>query len=108
MTGGADVRDTENRRRSFRPRVCFSGWIPKVRTLGLEFGPKKRADVGVGPCGAWIRRWLEVRLGGLGGQFLPIRDRSLACSEVPEMRGLQHALLILAAQPPQQVTSAER
>ena len=29
-----EVRDTEAMRRSFRTRGCFSGWVPRVGTLG--------------------------------------------------------------------------
>ena len=31
---GVDIRDTQVMRRSFRTRVSFSGWIPRVGTLG--------------------------------------------------------------------------
>ena len=38
---GAAVRDTKNMRRSFRTRVCFDGWIPRVGTLGWYAMPRQ-------------------------------------------------------------------
>ena len=41
---GAEVRGTQPMRRSFRTRGCFSGWIPRVGTLGWYAMPLQGMD----------------------------------------------------------------
>ena len=42
VTSQKTFRDTETMRRSFRTRVCFSGGIPRVGTLGWYAMPRQR------------------------------------------------------------------
>ena len=39
--GGVEAQDTRPMRRSFRTRVSFSGWIPRVGTLGWYAMPRQ-------------------------------------------------------------------
>ena len=43
---GGDVQDTEIMRRSFRTRVSFSGWIPRVGTLGWNAMARQGTGLG--------------------------------------------------------------
>jgi hypothetical protein len=43
---GVDLRDTVNMRRSFRTRVCFARWIPRVGTLGWYAMPYQGMGIG--------------------------------------------------------------
>jgi hypothetical protein len=52
--GGVDVQDTESMRRSFRTRVSFAWWIPRVGTLSWYAMPRW----GMGTK-TWWRDWLQ-------------------------------------------------
>ena len=65
--GGVEAQDTRPMRRSFRTRVSFSGWIPRVGTLGWYAMPPSGHEIGHVVGGSGNGNTVGVRYRNHGG-----------------------------------------